>query len=393
MKQAMIAAARSVLGWLNAVFPKQRGKVVLAGFPDGEDSILELTRCLSGLDGIETVLLLDQEGQNASRFGGNVTICRRRSVRGLWHFLTARYVFFTHGLYLSPHPPKSQTCVNVWHGMPFKRIGHMIGRVPPNSSRVIATSPFFARLVAQAFDKPEGEVLITGMPRNDVMVRAAAKSAEIKRAMGISMSGGGLPRLLLWLPTFRQGVRGIIRTDGVSHDSIFGMDDMDVAAFAALLEQHNCVCIAKPHPMAAEYGDRLEGERIRIWRDADLSARGLSLYDVVGATDVLITDASSVYVDYLILDRPVIIAFPDIDEYKATRGFSVDPVEDFLAGPIVRTFDQLCESVTESLDRDSYAPRREQIGSLFHADRDGGATDRLIAAVIPACRPAPSRAG
>ena len=254
--------------------------------------------------------------------------------------------------------------------------------MPPNATKVIATSRFFSGLVAEAFGRPEGDILVTGIPRNDVMVRAATRANEIKRAMGLAMEGE-LPRLLVWLPTFRQGVRGIVRTDGRTHASIFGMDDMDVGAFASLLRKHHCVCVAKPHPMAAEYTDKLHDDRIIIWREADLANHGLSLYEMVGAADMLITDASSVYVDYLLLNRPVIIAFADINEYAATRGFALDPIEEYLAGPLVRTFLELGVAIDEVMERDAYVSRREAIGALFHDARDDQASERLIELVLP----------
>jgi CDP-glycerol glycerophosphotransferase (TagB/SpsB family) len=378
--RSLIAVAAATIWLLNTLIPKQN-KAVLYGYPDGEDSIAEITRRLSERGDVRTILLVDSVA-SGSDLASKVVQLKRKSLRGLWHFLTARYVFFTHGLYLSPRPPRTQTCVNIWHGMPFKRIGHMLGRVPPHSSHVIATSKFFRSFVGQSFGKPEGEVLVTGIPRNDVMVRAAARSAEIKRAMGLA-ERGELPRLIVWLPTYREAVRGTVRTDGRSHSSIFGMDDMDVEAFEAFLAKNNCVCVAKPHPMAAEFNDKIANGRIRIWRDADLADHGLSLYEMVGAADLLITDASSVYVDYLILDRPVVIAFPDFDEYTATRGFSFERAEQYFAGPLVRSFAELCGAIAESFDTDSYAGRRRQVATLFHDVCDDKAAERLIDAVLP----------
>lgn len=380
LSAVMRGAVRALLGLVNAIVPKQE-KAVLAGYPDGEDSISELAREIARRGDIRTVLLVSKAPVN-NRYPGNIVVRRKASLAGLWHYLTARYVFFTHGLYLSPRPPRSQLCVNVWHGMPFKRIGHMIGRTPPHSSRVIATSDFFRTFVAESFAKPVEEVPITGIPRNDVMVRASARPDTVKQAMGLGRDGA-MPRLLIWLPTFRKSVRGIVRVDGRSTNSIFGLDDMDVGAFEALLEKNNCVCIAKPHPMAAEYSDASSSGRILVWREEDFESRGLSLYEAVGAADILITDASSVYVDYLLLDKPVILAFPDIDEYKATRGFSFDRVEDYLAGPVATRFDELCDAVEDSLDRDSHRSSRERIAALFHEVRDDRATERIVQTFLP----------
>ena len=380
MRGIAAAMMRIVVGGLNAVVPK-RQKCVLSGFPDAEDSIVELARELSARGDVETIVLAEDPAASAMRIPG-VRWCRKRSLRGFLHYLTARYVFFTHGVYLSPTPPRSQICVNIWHGMPIKRVGYMVGRVPPRSTHVIATSRMFSALVGQCFGKPAKEVLVTGIPRNDVLVRSARRARRLKEALGLG-SSPVQPRLIVWLPTFRRAVRGILRTDGRAHESIFGMDDMDVGAFEAFLRRNNCVCIIKAHPMAAESTDRIQSDWIRIWRDGDLAEHGVSLYEMVGASDLLITDASSVYVDYMILNKPVVVAFADIEVYRETRGFALEPVEEYFAGPLATSFPELVAGLSESLSNDRYASRREHIAARFHAVRDDGATRRLIAAVMP----------
>jgi len=383
MRKFATAVMRTAVGALNMIMPK-RQKCVLSGFPDTEDSIVELARNLSARGDIETIVLAEDVAASAARFPG-ISWCRKRSLRGFLHYLTARFVFFTHGVYLSPKPPQSQVCVNIWHGMPIKRVGYMAGRVPPRSTVVIATSPLFSELVGQCFGKPRKEVLVTGLPRNDVLVRSARRACEIKEALGLA----GSPvqsRLLVWLPTFRRAVRGIVCTDGKPHESIFGLDDMDIGAFETFLRSNNCVCIIKSHPMADEYADHVVSNWIRIWRDGDLADHGVSLYEMVGASDLLITDASSVYVDYMILNKPVVMAFPDIEAYRESRGFALEPVEDYFAGPLATSFAELIAGLSESLNNDRYANCREQVAARFHAVRDDGATRRLIVAVMPSAK-------
>lgn len=380
LREAGIAVARSLLGTVNAAVPKM-AKAVLAGFPDGEDSTLEIARHLAARPDLQTIVLTESGKPPSAAMIEGAIWCKRSSLRGLFHFLTARHVFFTHGLYLSPKPPRSQTCVNVWHGMPIKRIGQLIGRTPPRATVVLATSDLFRSLVATCFGVSEREVLATGIPRNDVMVRAGRRATAIKAKLGLAAPGSAT-RLIIWLPTFRQAVRGIVRTDGRAHHSVFGMDDMDVQAFSSFLAERNCVCIVKPHPMAADVSDTFESDWVKIWRERDLQRAGLSLYEVVGAADLLITDASSVYVDYLILDRPVVIAFPDIEEYRSSRGFALEPVDEFFAGPVVTSFASLCQAVDDALRRDDHKERRGRIAAMFHNHRDEHATERLLSAVL-----------
>lgn len=381
LMQVVTSVLRTILGTANAMVPKQ-SKAVLAGFPDLEDSILEIARHLLARGDIKTIVLTDDNDRPPSGFAKGIIWCRRKSARGLLHFLTARYVFFTHGLYLSPNPPRSQTCVNVWHGMPIKRIGHLIGRTPPRSTFVIATSEMFKKLVGKSFGVSAASVLTTGIPRNDVMVRAAPRADAIKRRIGITGQGNS-HRLIVWLPTFRRSVRGIIRTDGRAHASIFGMNDVNMDTFSSVLEEMNCTCIIKPHPMSEDTLEKIDEVRIKLWREQELTDCGVTLYEVVGAADLLITDASSVYVDYLILNKPVIIAFGDLEEYRRSRGFALEPVEQFFAGPVVATFKDLVVAIRQAFGSDEYLSRREDISNLFHDNKDDHSTARLLKRVLP----------
>lgn len=384
-KRCISALGRGAISILNYLLPKQ-SKAVLAGFPDMEDSILELARQLAHRKSVAVIVLTEGDVPPFVRKPETgITWCGRKSLGGVWHYLTARYVFFTHGLYLSPKPPRSQICINVWHGMPIKRIGHLLGRTPPPATLQVATSNLFEGLVARCFNVPEEEVLTTGIPRNDVLVRAAQRPEAIKARIGLAAKDV-VPRLIVWLPTYREAVRGIQRTDGRAHRSIFGMD-VDIGAFTRLLEEQNCVCIIKPHPMAANFTDQTQSDRVMIWRESDLQVRGIRLYELVGATDLLITDASSVYVDYLIVDKPVIIAFPDLEEYRRSRGFALEPVEDYFAGPVVSNYPALRGAIIESFATDIYSAQRARVATAFHNHRDDRATVRLLDAVLAEQQP------
>ena len=63
----------------------------------------------------------------------------------------------------------------------------------------------------------------------------------------------------------------------------------------------------------------------------------LTIYHIMDAFDVLVTDYSSVYVDFLLLNKPIIFSCPDIEVYKRDRGFIVDDPEMFMPGAKVKT--------------------------------------------------------
>ena len=100
--------------------------------------------------------------------------------------------------------------------------------------------------------------------------------------------------------------------------------------------------------------------------DAWLRERSLSLYEFLGATDLLISDISSVVIDYLLLDRPVIHAFSDLREYESSRGFTVEPIADYFAGPVVTNSRELMDAVDRVLaGNDPEADKRRRAAGAF----------------------------
>ena len=69
------------------------------------------------------------------------------------------------------------------------------------------------------------------------------------------------------------------------------------------------------------------------------------------------TDVSSAYVDYLILDRPIVHHFPDIETYGHERGYSIEPILDYLAGPVVEDPAGLTEALAGILKGRTPTPR------------------------------------
>jgi CDP-glycerol glycerophosphotransferase (TagB/SpsB family) len=96
----------------------------------------------------------------------------------------------------------------------------------------------------------------------------------------------------------------------------------------------------------------------------------------------LITDASSVWVDFLLVDRPMICCFPDLDEYRQTRHLNLEPYDVWFPGPVVADANRLLEEMSHvSGGGDPYAERREWLAQALHLHRDGNATTRLLDAL------------
>ncbi len=360
---------RKLFGLLHRLAPRLN-HAVIRGWPDHEDQGIAVEMALQDTALRRVVVLMTDPASPAPCGSGSKTLrVRKNSPAGLWWFLTARYVFFTHPCFTRKFP-RDVVSVNLWHGMPVKKIGWLLeGDLGIECAITPVTSPFWGEIMQRAME-PGGELPDIGLPRND---RLFGKREAVFATLRLPDEC----RFFAWLPTYRKSVRGLLRTDGGEAGNVFEMPDVDPEALNAWLAQRDVFLLVKPHPMAAAGGGSLS--HLWIVDDNWLADRKLTLYQLLGAADCLISDVSSVVIDYLLLDRPVVHAFADLDDYRDSRGFTVEPVDDFFAGPVARNAEELKAALEAVLrGEDPLNEKRQRLLELSHTHRDGGATRRLL---------------
>lgn len=375
MKRALRGWARGVLHRVHAAIPKS-DHVVLWGWPDFEDSVVALESGLRVSGRRVVVLLEDASAPTPIELGPRTTRLPKRSIRGLIAFLRASHVFFTHPCYVRRFPD-DVVSVNVWHGMPIKTTGLLCaGEEGIDSSHVLATSAFWADIMVRSMS-PTTVPLTVGLPRND---RLFGDPGRAWKALGLD-ERDDIEHLVVWLPTYRRSVRGFRTVDGTPTDSPFELDGVDPDDLDRFLRDHRAYGVVKPHPMAAFSGEqRLEN---LLLLDSDrLRATGVSLYELLAASEVLVSDMSSVTIDYLLLDRPIIHAMADLERYGDTRGWSVDSVEEVLGGPVVTSYTELTDELAAVFAGEDVGwAARQATRERCHRHLDPGATQRLLAAI------------
>ncbi|MBK8233262.1 MAG: CDP-glycerol glycerophosphotransferase family protein [Candidatus Eisenbacteria bacterium] len=103
--------------------------------------------------------------------------------------------------------------------------------------------------------------------------------------------------------------------------------------------------------------------------------------EVLGEADVLITDYSSCYIDYLLCDRPILFYCHDLDRYRSERGFYFE-YESVTPGPRTASVEELIRHLDAALSgKDEYVASRAQLRERFFKDPDAGSCERVYAAV------------
>ena len=363
--------ARQVLRIIDMVVPKD-GTWVVTTFPEFDDTSRGIWQALTKDQRSQVYWLAEHAPVWAVT--EHVRYHRSRSLKGLWRFFRASVVIHSHGVHGSMVPSRRKLMVNVWHGMPIKRLdpGSDVGH--SQTDLTIATSEIHATNLQVTWNLRPDQVLVCGLPRNDVLLRESTLGPTAK------LSELHEKPIVVWLPTYRRSVVGHIRMDGVEHGNPFQLPDATEDRVQRMAENLGIHLIVKVHPMARP-PHRSSFANLSLWTDGDLARHDTSLYRLLSHADLLITDYSSVWIDWLLLDRPCVFSIADLTEYERTRGTYFEPLEAYLPGPTVSNMDDLEDALRGELSQGQYSDARRASKRLHHTHDDAQSAPRLVNAL------------
>lgn len=353
--------------------------VAIQTYPDWEDNGLALYEKLNRTK-IKKVIWLTCQARSdfPLEMSIDTIFVKRRSFKGFFLSSFCKYVFITHGTYFDVFP-RRQISVNVWHGFGFKAVGLLNNMIGLTTTYLLATSSFSKRLMAMQMGMAEERVFSFGFPRNDRMLEAKSRYKELRRTLGFD--GIESKKLIVWMPTYRRSGEGDIRIDGKDFSNPFNLDEFDLNDFSNFCKERDIVCLFRIHPMAVAKVLNVNCESVVFVNDDWLSQKRISLYQLLGITDLLISDLSSVITDYLLLDNPIIHAFSDLESYLASRPLLLNPPSSYWVGPLVESQDRLEDELLRILEDGFIDLRfksiREEFRSKFFDHSDSQSTDRL----------------
>ena len=281
-------------------------------------------------------------------------------------------------------PRDDQIYVQCWHGTPLKKLGYdltssdnamnsfeeICDRYDKDAERfsfLVSPSPYATERFISAWNlKASGKedaVIEVGYPRNDRLVNHTAGDIEkIKEKLGLSGDAG---KIVLYAPTWRDDQFDAKK--GYTYDLPVDFN----ALLDALGPEH--VILFRAHYLVAKEFDfaRYEGKIIDVSSYDDIN-------DLYIASDMLVTDYSSVMFDYAVLRKPMAFFMYDMEAYRdRIRGLYFDPAE--LPGPVVKTESELAECIKELTSGD-FAPdeKYKEFNEKYDPLDDGEATERAV---------------
>lgn len=266
---------------------------------------------------------------------------KRKSFKGFLCGIRAEKVFMTQG-YVDIFPLNiigGAFKVQLWHGIALKKIGNDV-RYKTSSKLIalnrklndknkecdlyVAPSERYKQTILTAFDNDENKIMFTGQPRNDIFFEEGYvnKNEQIK---SLKIKG---KKIITYMPTFRDKTSEVF--------SFSNLNEEDKIELDYILDKNDYIIVEKSHFI---------NKRKKINSKNVINIDDIDTQELLLNTDILITDYSSCYFDYLLLNRPIIHFAYDYEYYKnKDRGLYYD-LKDVNGGRIVYNHNELINSI------------------------------------------------
>lgn len=302
----------------------------------------------------------DPELRNSlsSKYGKQYFI-ETESIQGIRQALSAGVWFTSAGLpAYGTGLHKKRLIINLWHGVPLKKIALLDPNLKKaariyfkkifseNYTCILTTSHELIPLMARSFAVSEDKIKVWGQPRNDGLFQ----KNDCREILGQLFPD--LPeytKTVLYAPTFRD----------YGQVQLFPFKDFDQKQLEAFFDEKNMLLFIRTH--VAEQGSAAPylGKRIRFLGNEQAE----DVTGILNIFDCLITDYSSIYIDYLLTDKPMIFLPYDRQQYLDGRGMNFD-YDDVTPGPKPETFNDFLDALSPK--EDFWKSERTRVNRLFN---------------------------
>jgi CDP-glycerol glycerophosphotransferase len=283
-----------------------------------------------------------------------------------------------------------QVYLNTWHGTPLKRMGYDIEEGALATANIVRNFVAADYLLAansfmadQMYEKAykltgvyRGTLVEEGYPRVDRQFLDDTERASARRRLVEAGLPLGERKIILYAPTWKGASFGR-PTDDLDEilEHIAAIEErIDTSRYAVLLKTHQSV-----HKLAKH---RPELKRMLVPNEIPTNV-------VLGVTDMLVTDYSSIFFDFLPTGRPILFFTPDLADYAGTRGLYFEPGE--WPGPVLMSARELGEELARIAESDGALPEGSRENYLamqrtFAPYEDGSASKRIVDIVFRGVR-------
>ena len=377
---------RYTVGFILSLIIKRDSKICIMSQHTGKDLFLHNVKYLflhmQNRSDLKFIWVCDDK-QMLKKFKerGIKNVYSRKSLRGFYYTLKAKYWFYDYkATSISDYWSYGAVLINLWHGSgalkkiekdAFSKIynfapnslqGKILSLLNLKDDYFVVNSELEKEARKSAFLAKDDQVKILGSPRCDCLYKDFLNQdifmeKDYENIREFKQNGR---KIILYVPTFRDTGKNIF--SWLKSDKL-----------KPFLEENNAILVCKLHPVDV---NSLNFETSANIYKMDVDSDILAIMKYV---DVMITDYSSAFYEYLLLNRPIVYYIPDIEEYtNQCRGF-YEPYENITAGNYTYTEEELLLAINDLLHgKDLYSEKRKLLCNRVFKSQDGNNCERVI---------------
>ncbi len=271
---------------------------------------------------------------------------------------------------------KDQYIFNLWHGGGYKALD---GSYKDNSRFILSIGEYLTNYLSYFFGVGKDKLAVLGYPRTDYFF---SDTSDVQKKFNEKFKLEKYSKVILWMPTFRKNKnKSVYEVKMISETGLpILTEEKAFVDFNSFLSKHNLMFILKVHPAQEELPIfKSKYSNILILSNRDLGEMHVQPYQFIPLSDALVTDYSTVCIDYMLLDRPIIFTLDDYDDYANSRGFYPPNAIDYMPGYHVYNIKEMEDAILEIADgKDIHKSDRDKLMPIMHQYTDGNSSKRVL---------------
>ncbi|WP_066258926.1 CDP-glycerol glycerophosphotransferase family protein [Neobacillus drentensis] len=305
----------------------------------------------------------------------NVRFVKRNSKEYLKCLATSKYLINNSTFQSFFIPKAEQIYINTWHGTPLKSMGFDIPGNPSHSQNVVrnflsadyllSPNEHTTKMFLNSYKLNglyNGEIIQEGYPRIDLTYQTDSEE------FNTFLAGLGLPidknkQTLLYAPTWKG-----TNVSQAKNDMFQIISEM---AYLRNKIGTDYNLLIKVHPFLYDQAKKFTEISDMLIPDF------VDTNELLSVVDLLITDYSSIFFDYLVTNKPILFYICDYDDYLEERGMYLS--DDELPGPTLFTIEEVASAVHNiSTISENFRPVYQAAKNKFANHDDGNVTARIV---------------
>lgn len=292
-------------------------------------------------------------------------------------------VFFSTHCNITGERNEKSIYVELWHGISSKHIGNLsdnmteddrkwYNHLRKNIDYMVVPSDFWRVIFSTRFNIEYNRTVSLGYPKLDYFVYSDSRN-NLSKVLDIDITKYN--KILYYMPTFRKGCNREQESE-INTNNIFNLESYKEQELIDFLHKKNYLLCIKKHPSEELNLNYIECDNIKNITEEKLNLNNITLNEIINAADLMITDYSSLGIEFVFLNKPVVYLVNDIEEYREKRGITFNNSNFWMPGFRVKKLNELIFSIENSLSNDkdySYKADMEEKKKVWFGDlKDGG---------------------